>query len=96
MKQVCFDRNGTSHVMVEILDEVSINYVAQPHRYCDGYDTENYRCRCRGKYKTLRNLPSGHGIELGFFQNHTTISLTLGNLNWQKWVPRDFSKNNLS
>jgi hypothetical protein len=32
-KRVGCDRNGTSHVRVESLDEVSINYVAQPHRY---------------------------------------------------------------
>jgi hypothetical protein len=38
-----------------------------PLRYCDGRDNENCRCRCRGKCKTLRNLPSGHGIEPGFF-----------------------------
>jgi hypothetical protein len=31
-----------------------------------------------------------------FFSWYRTTSLTLGNLNWQKWVPRDFSKNNLS
>jgi hypothetical protein len=31
MKRVGCDRNGTSHVRVESLDEVSINYVAQPH-----------------------------------------------------------------
>jgi hypothetical protein len=30
-KRVDYDRNGTSHVRVEILDKVSINYVAQPH-----------------------------------------------------------------
>jgi hypothetical protein len=30
MKQVGCDRNGTSHVRVESLHEVSINYVVQP------------------------------------------------------------------
>jgi hypothetical protein len=29
-------------------------------------------------------------------QDYRTTGLTLGNLNWQKWVSRDFSKNNLS
>jgi hypothetical protein len=32
-KRVGCDRNGTSHVRVESLDEVNINYVAQPRRY---------------------------------------------------------------
>jgi hypothetical protein len=32
MKQVGCDRNGTSHVRVESLDEVNINYIAQPRR----------------------------------------------------------------
>jgi hypothetical protein len=35
-------------------------------------------------------LPSGHGIKLVFFRDYRTIGLTLGNLNWQKWVIRDF------
>jgi hypothetical protein len=30
-KRVGCDRNGTSHVRVESLNEVSINYVTQPH-----------------------------------------------------------------
>jgi hypothetical protein len=33
MKSVGCDRNGTSHVRVESLDGVSINYVPQPWRY---------------------------------------------------------------
>jgi hypothetical protein len=53
-------------------------------RYHDGRDTGNYRLRCRGKWKTLRNLPSGHGIKLGFFDGYKTIGLTVGNLNWKK------------
>jgi hypothetical protein len=32
-KRVGCDRNGTSHVRVECLDEVNINYVTQPRRY---------------------------------------------------------------
>jgi hypothetical protein len=32
-KQVGYDRNGTFHVRVEFLDEVSINYVTQPCSY---------------------------------------------------------------
>jgi hypothetical protein len=31
-KRVGCDRNGTSHVWVESLDEVSINYIKQPRR----------------------------------------------------------------
>jgi hypothetical protein len=53
-------------------------------RYHDGRDTENCRLRCHGKWKTLRNLPSGHGIKLGFFHGYKTIGLTMGNLNWKK------------
>jgi hypothetical protein len=33
MKRVGCDRNGTSLVRVESLDEISINYIAQPHHY---------------------------------------------------------------
>jgi hypothetical protein len=29
-KCVGYDRNGTSHIRVESLDEVSINYITQP------------------------------------------------------------------
>jgi hypothetical protein len=32
--------------------------------------------------KTLRNLNSKHGIELGFFHGYRTIGLTQGDLNW--------------
>ena len=52
----------------------------------------DYRCRFEGKFKTLRSLPSGHGIELGFFHGCRITGLTLENLNWQKWAPSDFSK----
>jgi len=44
----------------------------------------------------LRSLPSGQGIELGFFHSYKIIGLTLENLDWQKWDPRDFFKNYLS
>ena len=54
------------------------------------------RCRFEGKFKTLRSLPSGHGIELGFFfQGYKIVGLTLENLNWQKWALSDFSKKSL-
>ena len=53
------------------------------------------RCRFEGKFKTLRSLPSGHGIELVFFHGYRIIGLTLENLNWQKWAPSDFSKKSL-
>ena len=55
----------------------------------------DYRCRFEGKFKTLISLPSVHGIELGFFHGYRIIGLTLENLNWQKWAPRDFSKKSL-
>jgi len=57
---------------------------------------EDYRCRFEGKIKTLRSLPSGHGIELVFFHGYRIIGLTLENLNYQNWAPKDFSKNHLS
>jgi hypothetical protein len=65
-KPVGCNRNGTSHVWVESLDKVSINYVARP---------------CRNWAR--------------FFNGCKTMGLTLGNYNWQKWVLRNFSKNNL-
>ena len=55
----------------------------------------DYRCRFDCKFKTLRSLPSGHGIELGFFYSYRIIGLTLENLNWQKWAASDFSKKSL-
>ena len=55
----------------------------------------DYRCIFEGKFKTLRSLPSGHGIELGFFQGCRITGLTLENLNWKKWAPRGFSKKSL-
>ena len=36
-------------------------------RYIGGHDTRDCRCRIQVKFKTLRTLPSGHRIELGFF-----------------------------
>jgi hypothetical protein len=44
----------------------------------------------------LINWPSGHGIKLVFFHDNRIIGLMLVNLNRQKWVPIDFSQNNLS
>ena len=55
----------------------------------------DYQCRFDGKFKTLRSLPFGHGIELGFFDGYRITGLTLENLNWQKWSPSDFSKKSL-
>jgi hypothetical protein len=63
-----------------------------PLRYHDEHDTEECLCRCHGKCKTLRTLPFGHGIELDFFHSNKTTSLTLENLNFQKWDPSDFLK----
>jgi hypothetical protein len=45
---------------------VLLHHTTTPLRYRDGRDTGNCRFRCRDKCKTLRNLPSGHGIELVF------------------------------
>ena len=55
----------------------------------------DYRCRFEGKFKTLRSLPSRHGIEQGFFYGYRITGLTLENLNLQKWAPSDFSKKSL-
>ena len=55
----------------------------------------DYLCRLEGKFKTLRSLPFGHGIELGFFHGYKITGLTLENLNWQKWAPSVFSKKSL-
>jgi hypothetical protein len=69
-----------------------LRHTTMPLRYRDGRDTGECRYRCHGKCKTLRTLPFGHGIKLGIFHSYRTISLTLGNLNWQKWVLIDFVK----
>jgi len=53
------------------------------------------RCRFEGKFKTLRSLHFGHGIELGIFHGCRIIGLTLENLNCQKWAASDFSKKSL-
>ena len=64
-------------------------------RYTGGCDTGDCRCRFEGKFKTLRSLPSRHGIELGFFHGYRITGLTLENLNLQKWAASDFSKKSL-
>ena len=55
----------------------------------------DYQFIFEGKFRTLRYLPSEHGIELGFFHGYKITGLTLENLNWQKWAPSDFSKKSL-
>ena len=52
----------------------------------------DYRCRFEGKFKTLRSLLSGHGIELGFFHGYRIIGLTLENLNYKKCSTEIFLK----
>jgi hypothetical protein len=78
---------GMAHIMLgwrakmNLVSIMSQNHVVKVY---DGRDTRNCRLRCRGKWKTLRNLPSGHGIKLGSFHGYKTIGLTIGNLNWKK------------
>ena len=43
--------------------------------------------------KTLITLPSGHGIELGFFDGCRITGLTQERLDLESWTPRDFSRN---
>ena len=90
-------KGGMAH-RVDNLDDVSINYIMYPCHYGTlvAMTSGDYRCRFEGKFKTLRSLPSGHGIELGFSHSYRITSLTLEKLNWQKWANGDFSKNNLS
>ena len=54
---------------MDSLDDVSINYIKYPHCYGMLVATTpvDYRYRFKGKFKTLRSLPFGHRIELGFF-----------------------------
>jgi hypothetical protein len=49
-----------------------------------------------GQIETMRTLPFEYEIELDFFHGYIIRYLTIENLNWQKWTPRDFSKNHLS
>jgi len=54
---------------VDILDDVSINYITYPCRQgvLVAATPRDYQYRFEGKFKTMRSLPSGHGIELVFF-----------------------------
>jgi len=52
----------------------------------------DYRCRFEAKFKTMRSLPSRHGIELGLFHGYRIIGLTPEILNWKKWPPEIFLK----
>jgi len=56
----------------------------------------DYRCRFEGKFKTLRSLPFGHGIELGFFLGLQNYRPHPREPELAKVGPRDFSKNHLS
>jgi len=61
-------KEGMAH-RVDNLDDVSINYIMYTSHYGTlvAMTSGDYRCRFEGKFKTLISLPSGHGIELGFF-----------------------------
>jgi hypothetical protein len=50
----------------------------------------------QGRLKTMRTLLFGYEIRLDFFHDCKITCPTLENLNWQKWTPRDLSKNQLS
>jgi len=50
----------------------------------------------RANLKTLRSLPSGHGIELGFFSWLQNYRPHPREPELAKVGPRDFSKNHLS
>jgi hypothetical protein len=43
----------------------------------------------------MRNLSFRYEIELDFFHGYRIRYLTIENLNWKKWTPRDFSKKSL-
>jgi hypothetical protein len=63
---------GMAHLMLgwrDYMKLVSITSYDHTVRYRDGRDIKNSRFRCRGKCKTLRNLPTGNGIELVFFMD---------------------------
>jgi len=56
----------------------------------------DYRCRFEGKFKTMRSLHSGHGIELGFFSQLQNYRPHPKEPELAKVAPKDFSKNQLS
>ena len=64
-------KEGVAHrkVRLDSIDDVSINYITYPWRYGTlvAVTSGDYQRRFEGKFKTLRSLPSVHGIELGFF-----------------------------
>jgi hypothetical protein len=49
-----------------------------------------------GQIENDENFAFRYEIELDFFHGYIIRYLTIENLNWQKWTPRDFSKNHLS
>ena len=64
-------------------------------RYTSGHDTGDCRCRFESKFKTLRYLPSGDGIELGFFSRLQNYRPHPREPKLEKWAPSDFSKKSL-
>ena len=61
-------KGGMAH-RVDNIDDLCINYITYPCRYgmLVAAAPLDYRCKFEGKFKTMRSLPFGHGIELGFF-----------------------------
>jgi hypothetical protein len=53
-------------------------------------DAHAYEMQCNYGSQTPEVLQN----RASFFHGYGTIGLTLGNLNWQKWVSEDYSKNN--
>ena len=56
----------------------------------------DYQCRFEGKFKTMRSLHFGHGIELGFFSQLQNYRPHPKEPELAKVAPKDFSKNQLS
>ena len=61
-------------------------------RYIGGRDTGGLPMQIEGKFKTLRSLPSGHGIELGFFSRLQNYRPHPREPELAKVAPGDFSK----
>ena len=83
---------------MDSLEDVSINYIMYPCYYgvLVAATPVDYRYRFKGKFKTLRSLPSGQRIELSFFLGLQNYKPHHGEPELAKVGPRDFSKNHLS
>ena len=55
----------------------------------------DYRYRFKGKFKTLRSLPSGHGIKLGFFSQLQNYRPHPGEPELAKVGPSELSKKSI-